>query len=120
MPCEGIVNRVTGRMLVRIQSRAPFLESIVMGVWGSSKSRNRGNGISSHSSESGFRTETVYVDKPQPKLPNPDPFNFRVLMEQVVGNYLVVWVLYPDATNFEGLKILLLESVKTVISVAKK
>jgi len=50
-----------------------------------------------------------------PKLPpNPDPYNFRVIMEKAVGTYLVAWILYPDATNYEGLKIVLLKDTKTL------
>lgn len=46
--------------------------------------------------------------------PNPDPYNFRIIMEKLVGEYLVAWILYPDATNYEGLKILLLKNTTTL------
>lgn len=48
------------------------------------------------------------------KLPNPDPYNFRVLMEKQVGDYLVAMIFYPDATNFEGVKTVLLKSTSTL------
>lgn len=45
---------------------------------------------------------------------NPDPKNFRVLFEILVGTYLVAMVLYPDAVNFEGVKVLLFNGPVTV------
>jgi hypothetical protein len=38
---------------------------------------------------------------------NPNPYNFRISWVKQYGNYFVSKVNYPDATNFEGMKILL-------------
>jgi len=37
---------------------------------------------------------------------NPNPVNFKILEEKAVGQMLVLKVQYPDATNYEGIKIL--------------
>lgn len=37
---------------------------------------------------------------------NPDPKNFTILREELVGDCLVLSVKYPDATNYEGIKIM--------------
>jgi hypothetical protein len=44
--------------------------------------------------------------QPKQKYPNPNPKNFRIIRSQDVLNHLVVEVLYPDCTNYEGHKIL--------------
>lgn len=44
-------------------------------------------------------------------LPNPNPRNYEVLWTSSVGAYLVLEVKYPDATTYEGKKILLFENV---------
>ncbi len=49
-----------------------------------------------------------------PKLPNPDPFNYKVEEAQQVGNYLVLKVHYPDCTNFEGRKVMVFEGVTAI------
>jgi len=41
------------------------------------------------------------------KLPNPDPKNYRILKSEQINNYLLVVIIYPDCTNYEGRKILL-------------
>jgi hypothetical protein len=43
-----------------------------------------------------------------PELPNPDPSNFNIAKIEQVGAYVLVKINYPDCTNFEGWKILLL------------
>lgn len=49
--------------------------------------------------------------KSTPKLPNPDPRNYKVKKSLKVGKFLVVMVHYPDCTNYEGLKIMLYKDV---------
>lgn len=49
---------------------------------------------------------------PKPDTPNPDPHNYEVLWTSSVGAYLVLEVRYPDATSYEGKKILLFENVQ--------
>jgi len=51
------------------------------------------------------------VEKPVYVLPNPDPKNFNVLMERSVGRFLVLYVRYPQCTNYEGNKILVFKDV---------
>lgn len=53
-----------------------------------------------------IRYETVYKT-----LPNPDPKNFKIKDFMEVGKYLVAKVHYPDATNFEGLKVMVFEEM---------
>lgn len=40
---------------------------------------------------------------------NPDPKVFKILKQEKVRNYLVVFINYPNAKNFEGNKILVYE-----------
>ena len=40
------------------------------------------------------------------ELPNPDPRNFNLGNLAQIGKYLIVWITYPDCTNYEGRKIL--------------
>ena len=42
-------------------------------------------------------------------LPNPNPKNFEITDQIVIGNYTILWVNYPDCNNFEGKKILVFE-----------
>ena len=44
-------------------------------------------------------------------LPNPDPKNYVIEKLQMIGDYLVVEITYPDCTNYEGRKILVYENV---------
>ena len=39
-------------------------------------------------------------------LPNPDPRNFRIFGNRQVGDHCVIQAHYPDATNYEGVKIM--------------
>ena len=43
---------------------------------------------------------------------NPDPKNFQLIKAESVKNNLVVMIKYPDAKNYEGIKILLYKDVK--------
>lgn len=45
------------------------------------------------------------------KLPNPDPYNWRILESIQYGRFLVVKINYPDCKNYEGNKILLYDGV---------
>jgi hypothetical protein len=63
-----------------------------------------------HFSSSSYDKPTqpnVTVNVTLPKLPNPNPKNFRILSYFTMGRYLVVKVNYPDCTNYEGDKVLL-------------
>jgi hypothetical protein len=60
----------------------------------------------------GFSRSTY--DGPGPlanEPPNPDPANYRILRADKHGPFLLVEVLYPDCTNYEGRKILLYKGV---------
>lgn len=43
----------------------------------------------------------------QPRLPNPDPSNYKIVKSRQIGEYLLMMINYPDCTNYEGNKILL-------------
>lgn len=43
-------------------------------------------------------------------LPNPNPRNFEILRHDEVGGWTVVEVRYPDATNYEGRKVMVFHS----------
>jgi hypothetical protein len=45
---------------------------------------------------------------------NPDPENFKILEALEIGNLMVIKVQYPDAKNFEGIKIMVYENVKPI------
>jgi len=47
------------------------------------------------------------------KLPNPDPYNFKILDFTRDGKYMIVRVNYPDCKNYEGNKILVFQNVTT-------
>lgn len=38
--------------------------------------------------------------------PQPDPYNFKIIDERSIGPYVFAEIDYPDATNFEGRKLL--------------
>jgi hypothetical protein len=44
-----------------------------------------------------------------PPPPNPNPFRFDVVEAEHINGFLLLVIKYPDATNFEGLKILLFD-----------
>lgn len=44
-------------------------------------------------------------------LPNPDPNNWKLKRQYELGEWLVVEILYPDCTNYEGRKILVYRGV---------
>ena len=49
---------------------------------------------------------------------NPNPNNFKILQESYSNGYLILWVEYPNCTNFEGKKILVyknFDSSKTLL-----
>ena len=50
-----------------------------------------------------FQTNPTYAP------PEPDPKNFRVLEEMVIGGRSILLVYYPGCTTFEGKKLLLLK-----------
>jgi hypothetical protein len=43
---------------------------------------------------------------------NPDPSNFRIIEERMVGKYLVLLVSYPNCKNFEGKKLMVYKHFK--------
>ncbi len=55
-------------------------------------------------------------------LPNPNPSNFKIvdIVEANFGSPVcVVWVKYPDCTNYDGRKVLVIEASKAEILAAK-
>lgn len=51
-------------------------------------------------------SERVVVQRVEVPLPNPVPENFTVERTQRAGSYVCALVHYPDATNFEGRKVI--------------
>lgn len=58
--------------------------------------------------------------KKEPKLPNPDPANYKIVKAKEIGNFLIVMLNYPDCTNYEGNKILLFQGVTLIGLVNQK
>lgn len=56
---------------------------------------------------SSHRTEYVYVDRG-----DPNPKNFDIIRSQRYGRNVLLEVVYPDATNYEGKKIMILEDFR--------
>lgn len=62
----------------------------------------------------------VYVRPSVDKSPNPNPKNYQFIKTKAIGkhdglgNYMVMEVLYPDCTNYEGRKILVYENVSVI------
>ena len=46
------------------------------------------------------------------KTPNPDPYRFIIRRAEQHGPYVIAEVVYPDATTFEGRKILVYKDVE--------
>lgn len=57
------------------------------------------------------RNCSVYSGDSNMVAPNPDPLNFRILKIYKTKNAIVAKIRYPDATNFEGIKICVFEGV---------
>ncbi len=66
-------------------------------------------GFYSASRRSACACEPVAVKPAPPPAPNPE--NFLVQRSSQVGDYLIVEVVYPDCTNWEGRKILVFEGI---------
>jgi hypothetical protein len=49
-----------------------------------------------------------------PVPPNPDPFKFEIIRFYRIGGYLCLKVYYPGVTSFEGNKIIVLKTDKTI------
>ncbi len=64
--------------------------------------------------------DTPKVPKVSKRLPNPDPENFKILRSEQIGEYLIVLLLYPDCTNFEGKKICVYKNVSITELVKRK
>ena len=50
-------------------------------------------------------------ESPSTRSPNPNPRNFVIQKTEVHGPYVIVEVLYPNCTTFEGKKILVFRGV---------
>lgn len=51
--------------------------------------------------------QIAYVPTPERcDRPNPNPKNYRIEYAEHIGAHLVVEVVYPDCTNYEGRKIM--------------
>jgi hypothetical protein len=48
---------------------------------------------------------------------NPDPSNFRVLRSLKKGNVILLEIKYPNCTNYEGHKIIVMDSLMYELSV---
>lgn len=60
----------------------------------------------------GHAAKTVEVLVERPGM--PDPRNFCVEATEQIGRFLIARVQYPDATNFEGRKILVFQGITAV------
>ena len=47
-------------------------------------------------------------------IAQPNPYNFRVVKQVKHNGNLLAWINYPDATNFEGNKILVIKGLSTL------
>ena len=50
-------------------------------------------------------------DCPAPELPKPNPRNYRIHEIEILGDYMILLVRYPDCTNYEGVKVLVYKGV---------
>jgi hypothetical protein len=57
----------------------------------------------------GHVAKTVEVVVERPGM--PDPHNFCVEATEQIGRFLIARIRYPDATNFEGRKILVFQNI---------
>lgn len=53
-----------------------------------------------------------------PQLPAPNPTRFRIIQAVQMGTYVVAKVLYPDCTNYEGMKIMVFSN--TTVSALRR
>lgn len=75
--------------------------------------------FSKHSSESDLRSslDSIKYEETPRRRPrvrksiNPDPRNFEILRSKRIRNYAVIFIKYPNCTNFEGKKILVFKGV---------
>lgn len=69
-------------------------------------------GLNFFSSSSSVETVTTPTQKPTPtKAPNPDPAVWHIVSHVTVGHGLIVEVLYPDCTTYEGRKLMVYANV---------
>lgn len=50
---------------------------------------------------------------------NPDPVNFKILHEQLINGYLILFVEYPNCTNFEGKKLMVYKGFNSSAALLK-
>lgn len=50
-----------------------------------------------------------------PAAGNPNPNKFKILKTEQVGKFLIAKIQYPDATNYEGVKVLVFEGVSDLL-----
>lgn len=63
---------------------------------------------------SGYRGDaTPFVSQPLPPL-QPNPQYWKLIRAEESGTYCILEVKYPDCTNYEGKKILVMENTKIV------
>ncbi len=72
-----------------------------------------------HMGVSPLRSCSSYVSPSSVKLTIADPVRFTVRSEQLIGDYLIVHVNYPDAHNYEGNKIMVYHKVASVADILK-
>ena len=56
---------------------------------------------------------------PAPDI-NPNPSNYKILLAEERGKFLIIKLQYPNCTNFEGNKILVYKGVKLIDLVNQK
>jgi hypothetical protein len=57
-------------------------------------------------------------NKPKWQPPNPDPRRFEVENVEIVNGHTILVVKYPNCTNFEGTKILVIEGEMNAVDLA--
>lgn len=63
---------------------------------------------------SSLRNSYEELKGPLKPVAQPDPYNFKVIKEVSFNESVLAWVNYPDATNFEGNKIILIKGLRSV------
>jgi hypothetical protein len=51
---------------------------------------------------------------------NPDPKNYKIIKAEEFNGALVLWIIYPNCTNYEGKKILVFEQGVTLLDIVNQ
>jgi hypothetical protein len=69
--------------------------------------------FSKHSSDESSSTyaEPIRIETRSRQSINPNPTRFKILKSRKIGNFAVMFINYPNCTNYEGNKILVFEGI---------